>query len=163
MPLNHSVFRIIKREATDPHGAEGYFIHELYVNADGTMRGWRAGVSIGDKDLGVLKDHMIRVICAFNHEPIKYQDLTRPGFRVSLSNIETHRAGAHLENLALEKRKLIEGVLREGGFFSPTASSNLAGLSRLSVEGPEEPDSASEGTGSEPDHVDRPESGSDGG
>jgi hypothetical protein len=161
MPLPHSVFRIIKREATDPHGAEGYFIHELYVNADGTMRGWRAGVSIGDKDLSVLKDHLIRVICAFNHEPIKYQDLLTKGFRISLSDIESHIAGAHLEGLALEKRQILEGILRETGFVPPTVSGNLAGLSRVSLEGSKDSDSTSEGTGSESDHVDRPESGSD--
>jgi hypothetical protein len=77
VPLENSIFRIIHRTANDPHGAEGYFIHELYMRKDFTIRGWRAGVSVGAKDLEILKDHMIRVIDAFNYEPISYRDLVR--------------------------------------------------------------------------------------
>lgn len=77
MPLENSIFRIVHRTAENPHGVNGYFIHELYTRPDGTIIGWRAGVSLGALDIQTLKDHMIRVIDAFNYEPINYLDLVK--------------------------------------------------------------------------------------
>jgi hypothetical protein len=82
MPLKNSRFRIIHRLPIDPHGVEGYFIHEIYVQEDLTVTGWRAGVTIGARDINVLKDHVIRAIEAFNHEPISYKDLSTHGFKL---------------------------------------------------------------------------------
>ncbi len=112
MPLHNSVFRIIHRTAQDPHGAEGYFIHELYLSPDGTLRTWRAGVSSGAPDLLVLKDHMIRVIDAFRYEPIKYRDL-QTGLKISLTPSYMHFLDAGLKQLE-EPRGELPGPLSEG-------------------------------------------------
>ncbi len=82
MPLHNSVFRIIHRTAADPHGVEGYFLHELYLAPDGTLRGWRAGISLGAPDFWVLKDHVIRLIDAFRYEPIEHRDL-KTGLKIT--------------------------------------------------------------------------------
>ena len=82
MPWKNSRFRIIHRHPDDPHGEAGYFIHEIYIQVDRMVTGWRAGVSLGHMEIAGLEQHLIRVIEAFNHAPIKYQDLSRPGFQL---------------------------------------------------------------------------------
>jgi hypothetical protein len=116
MPLENSIFRIIHRTSENPHGVEGYFIHELYMRQDGTVRGWRAGVSVGALSIHNLKEHMIRVIDAFNYEPINYIDLIK-GMEIPL----------------IWKLNKLEDA---SGDLSRALPENNQGMSGLPLEGP---------------------------
>lgn len=75
MPLRNSQFRVVHRTKQDPHGVEGYFIHELYVRADGTVSGWRAGISAGAKTPVELRGVIQQIQRALDLPVIEHKDL----------------------------------------------------------------------------------------
>lgn len=88
MPLHNSRFRIVHRTKEDPHGVEGYFIHEIYVKPDLTVNGWRAGFTFGFPSVKTLMLGMEQVIEAFHYEPIEYVDLSTFGFKLPAKRLD---------------------------------------------------------------------------
>jgi len=89
MPNSNSCFRIIKREKDDPHGAEGFFIHELLVDPDGVVRKWKAGISIGAATVESLRDFYELVLMAFSYPVISHKDLAARKVQIRLESATT--------------------------------------------------------------------------
>jgi hypothetical protein len=76
MPIKNSHFRIVKREKDDPHGVEGFFLHELFVNPQGKVTSWRAGISLGGRSVEQLQSFYTFLGEAFKHPFLNHKELT---------------------------------------------------------------------------------------
>jgi hypothetical protein len=105
MALKNSRFRIVRRRPTDPHGVDGYFIHELYVDTSNRVTTWKAaGLSLGASSIDQLKEDMKKVLEAFNYPPIEHSDL-HSGFLLQSDDPKVVKA-----TLSIDPKK-IEGSI----------------------------------------------------
>jgi hypothetical protein len=81
--INRRVFRIVHRTKNDPHGVEGYFLHELFIKDDGTVTGWRAQIAPGRPAIPALAAHMANLVDAFRHPVLEHRKLSQPGFKLT--------------------------------------------------------------------------------